>query len=185
MDGYRKNDVSCVSKRSTSESYSTFEPFSSRIKSVPCATFFASMCSRTRNEKKRSREESKRIPERFSMSALISESSCSVTFGPAMVLSIIKIGFLLFVSRFPCRCSNQNSRNEQQETRNRLSSSCRHLHYVGAAARATTDAELRERFVQLLGEFHHVLDRTRRLSRALRGLASDVGDDLHRVRNTF
>src|SRR5882762_2930603 len=65
--GYRKKLVSCVSSRSSSPSYSTLD------------LRMARSSSRTRVEKKRSRDSSKQIPVRSSINMRISLSSCSLS----------------------------------------------------------------------------------------------------------
>src|SRR5256885_6851241 len=85
--GYRKNDVSWVSNRSSSASYSILDAFTNRTRSAPRGSFLWSRCSRTRVEKNRSRDWSNNMPVRFSMSAAISASSCSLRFGSSSNLA--------------------------------------------------------------------------------------------------
>src|SRR6266436_2765247 len=76
--GYRKKLVSCVSRRSSRPSYSMLDLRMARSSSVPRSIPLARKCSRTRVEKKRSRDSSKQIPVRSSINMRISLNSCSL-----------------------------------------------------------------------------------------------------------
>src|SRR5258706_11576184 len=172
MAGERMNEVSCVSRRSRKRSYSTLEERMRRSNSAPCARRFSSMCSRTRAWKKRSRDTSNKIPERCSIRARISLNSWSVSCRPFCIFSgtwTKGCYRFLFVQELLATCRCQGS------------GIARLFHRIAVAG----DAELRQRFIQLFREFHHVLHGAGRLTRALRGLASDVRDDLHGVGNTL
>src|SRR6267143_1181483 len=77
--GYRKKLVSWVSKRSRSASYSRLDFRIAHSRSVPRSIPLVRRCSRTRVEKKRSRDSSKQIPVRSSINMRISLNSCSLS----------------------------------------------------------------------------------------------------------
>src|SRR5207302_1047508 len=97
--GYRKKLVSCVSSRSSSPSYSMLDLRMARSSSVPRTIPLARRCSRTRVEKKRSRDSSKQIPVRSSINMRISLSSCSLS---------------------PCTCPARSLRCLSRNARNNL-----------------------------------------------------------------
>src|SRR5882724_1776981 len=180
--GYLKKLVSCVSKRSSIASYSRFDFLIARSRSVPRSIPLERRCSRTRVEKKRSRDSSKQIPVRSSISMRISLNSCSLSPCACPWRSVIVFPFSgshslapqarRAKSRFLTRCACRD-RPIRFFTR---SSRCRSL------GRRT---ELRQRFVQLIRQFDELAHRCHRSARSLRGLPRDAGDDLHRVRHAF
>src|SRR6266852_5910707 len=104
--GYRKKLVSCVSKRSSNASYSRLDVRIARNTSVPRSIPLERRCSRTRVEKKRSRDSSKQIPVRSSISMRISLNSCSLSPWPDPWRSLIVfplLGYALTCSLRPAR----------------------------------------------------------------------------------
>src|SRR5712664_793352 len=180
--GYRKKLVSCVSSRSSNASYSRLDFRIARSRSVPCSIPLERRCSRTRVEKKRSRDSSKQIPVRSSISMRISLNSCSLSPSTCPWRSVIVIPFSGSYSRAPdtsrresrfltqCACRDGPIRIFARRTR------CRSL------GRCT---ELRQRFVQLIRQFDELAHRCHGSARSLRGLPRKIGNDLHRVRHAF
>src|SRR5258708_23931236 len=107
--GYRKKLVSCVSSRSSRPSYSTLDFRMARSSSLPRSIPFARRCSRTRVEKKRSRDSSKQIPVRSSINMRISLSSCSLGPCPCPWRSLIVLPFS--GTRSYCRLYGEEERH--------------------------------------------------------------------------
>src|SRR5271170_2808110 len=151
------------------------ELFTSSKSSVPPANSFSSMYSRMRVEKNRSRDASKRMAERCSISVRISSSSASLSF-----VVVTGCGFMFGARSGPAGCTGaRNHCGLTMRTHGRGRTG-----FFGRFARAT-GTELRERFIQLFRELDHVADCRSGLARALRGLARDAGNNLHRVGHTF
>src|SRR5712692_9604547 len=149
-------------------SYSIFEPRTRRNRSVPPARPRSCTYSRTRVEKKRSREASNRMPERCSMSTRISLSSACLRFEVIAAMAIL-IGTghetvaptgLGTLRRSAGRGAHRHRRGCRRRLPFRLA--------VVAISVAVARAELGEGFVQLVGELDHVADGAYGLTRALR-----------------
>src|ERR1700722_1827957 len=129
-----------------------------------------------RAEKKRSREESSKIAERCSIKARISPSSVSVSC--AAVAWWLIFGTLVRLWSFHPSVSLLPMRSH----RRRWSRLFGHRRF-GRPPRLR--AELRQRFVELFGELHHVAHRGSCLTGSLGGLPRDTRNNLHRVRYAF
>src|SRR6266850_36702 len=180
--GYLKKLVSCVSNRSSNASYSRLDFRIARNKSVPRSIPLERKCSRTRVEKKRSRDSSKQIPVRSSISMRISLNSCSLSPSTCPWRSVIVFPFSGSYSLAPdtsrqesrfltqCACRDGSIRIFTRRTR-----------YRSLGRRS----ELRQRFVQLIRQFDELAHRCHGSARSLRGLPRNAGNDLHRVRHAF
>src|SRR6266850_81542 len=179
--GYLKKLVSCVSKRSSNASYSRLDFRIARNKSVPRSIPLERRCSRTRVEKKRSRDSSKHIPVRSSISMRISLNSCSFSPCTCPWRSVIVFPFSGSYSlaptarrrgdRFLTRCACRDGPIRIFTRSNRRSLGRR--------------TELRQRFVQLVRQLDELAHRCHGSARSLRGLPRNTGNDLHRVRHAF
>src|SRR5215470_5636689 len=147
-----------------------------RSKSVPPDKPFSSRYSRKRAEKNRSREESSKIADRCSIRTRISSSSVSV------------------ILTFPTACCFMAGALQRATLSRRDASLALALPVRAYWDRRTRvfrvlvgspRAELRQSFVELLGQLHHISNGCRRLTRALGRLPRDSGNDLHRVRHAF
>src|SRR6266567_1823822 len=173
--GYRKNEVSCVSRDSSNCWKSKLVFLMARRRWMPRAWPLRTMCSRTRVEKNRSRDSSNRMLVRSSISMRISLNSCSfrLTWPPWRSPS--------FSIQFTALCTTSDCRLAKGA----------HWHWVPVgflcclAGLLGRGAELRERFVELIRKFDELADGGDRAARSLRRLAGDVGNDLHRVSDTF
>src|SRR6266705_2928429 len=165
--GYRKKLVSCVSNRSSSASYSRLDLRITR------------RCSRTRAEKKRSRDSSKQIPVRSSISMRISFNSCSL--GPCTDPWRSVIVFPFWGLPLP------SAARGEEESHCLTKSACRDgpLGIFTRMRSLRGRAELRQRFVQLIRKFDQLANRRHRSARSLRRLPCNAGNNLHRVRHTF
>src|SRR5208282_1356954 len=145
-----------------------------RSKSVPRSRPLARKCSFTRAEKNRSRDSSKQIPVRSSISMRISLNSCSLRPCAGPWRSLITVPLLLRpLARAENHCLPQSAGWDGP------------LGIFQTIAGLRIGSELRKCFVQLIGQFHELADRRDGSTRALRRLPRDAGNDLHRVRHAF
>src|SRR6266481_9986120 len=177
--GYRKKLVSCVSKRSSNASYSRLDFLIARSRSVPRSIPLERRCSRTRVERKRSRDSSKQIPVRSSISMRISPSSCSLSPCPCPCRSLIVLPFSgpRSYSR-PCG---------EEEPRCLTKSACRDrpLGMFICCSRFGGSTELCQRFVQLIRQLDKLAYGCHCPAGSLRRLPRNARNDLHGVRDSF
>src|SRR5258707_966220 len=150
-----------------------------RSSSVPRSRPFARRCSRTRVEKKRSRDSSKQIPVRSSINMRISLSSCPLSPCPCPCRSLIALPFSGPRSYYRPR--------GEEEPRCLSKSACRDrpLGMFICCSRFGGSTELCQRFVQLIRQLDELAYGCHCPARSLRRLPRNARNDLHGVRDSF
>src|SRR5690242_2927435 len=149
-----------------------------RSRSVPRESPLARKCSRTRVEKNRSRDSSKQMPVRSSISMRISLNSCSLSPWPGPWRSLIVLPFI----GCALACRSKPGKSGRLTNRARWDGPIR---FFFGTSGGLGGAELRQRLVQLIRKLYELADGRHCSACSLRSLSRNVGNDLHRVRDTF